>query len=217
MRQNNNLILGLTGSIASGKSTTSNYLKNKGFKIIDCDIIARELLNEKKIISLLVSKFTTSILSKDLKIDRKALSKIVFNDNSKRKLLDDLLRPYLMEKIDKEIDIVDNKIKNSIIILDCPLLFESNLDKFCDETITIDIDYKIQIERLMSRNSISKDFAKKMIYSQLSSKEKAEKSDYVITNNETLSSLCNEINSILNAIIIKFIGTKIKRLEVVSE
>lgn len=180
------LTIGLTGGIASGKSTVSNMLKNMGFVIIDADIIARKVVEVgQEAYKQIVEAFGNEILLPDQTIDRAKLGSIIFYSEEKRLVLNSIVHPAVRKQMLRE---KDEHIENGekAIILDIPLLFESKLTAIVDRTLLVYVDYDIQLERLMSRNNLSKQDAEARIKSQMSLKDKIPLADAVITNNGSI-------------------------------
>ena len=126
-------LIGLTGGIASGKSTVSNYLKELGAKIIDGDIIARAVVvPEKPAWKAIVETFGNEILLADLSLNRLKLGEIVFNNKKAKELLENIISPYIAAEINRQLNSF-KKVKNIIVVLDLPLLYENNWDKITDE------------------------------------------------------------------------------------
>ncbi len=174
-------IVGITGLIASGKSTLSSYLKTKGYKIVDADNISRDITKKDRIgYTKVVEEFGRDILSSNGEIDRAKLSNIVFNDKNALKKLNDTLHPLIFQEIDRQLDSYKDE---KILFLDAPLLFEAKLDKKCDEIILVVCDEEVQISRIQKRDNKDYDSAKKIIDSQIAKEFKIEKSDYIIDNN----------------------------------
>lgn len=191
-------IVGITGSIASGKSEVSNYMSLKSYNIIDADFISRDITKKGNLgYKAIIDEFSKDILDENKHIDRKKLSKIVFDDKIMLEKLNSLLHPIILKKIDEQIE----KYKNDkIVFLDAPLLFETGLFKKCDKIILIHCNEKTQIQRLMQRDGIDSKKAKQIIQSQLSVSKKKKKSDYIIENNESIQDLYFKIDNILNII-----------------
>ena len=163
-------LIGLTGGIASGKSTVSNYLKELGAKIIDGDIIARAVVvPEQPAWKAIVETFGNEILLADLSLNRLKLGEIVFNNKKAKELLENIISPY--------------KVKNIIVVLDLPLLYENNWDKITDENWVVFVEQDIQIKRLCDRNNFTIEQALSRINNQLPLFEKAGKANVVINNN----------------------------------
>ncbi len=180
------MIAGLTGGIASGKSTVSSILKELGAKIADADKIAKEISESEEVISEMIELFGRDILGNDGKLDRAEVKKIVFGDKEKLKQLNSLIHPKVIEEFKK---IKENSAKNDIIIFDVPLLFEAGMNRLCDKVVLVFVDKETQIKRMFERDGIEKDLAVKIINSQMSLEEKIKKSDILIENNGTLEEL----------------------------
>ncbi len=205
------MILGITGGIASGKSTVSNLLRDLGIEILDADILSREVIEEEKIKKILLDIFGSEIFIKNNDgniIDRKKIRAIVFNDKNKLKMLNELMHPKIIEKFlarkkiseEKNRD-KEEKLKNKdIIVFDIPLLFEEHLEYLCDYTLTVYTDKNIQIERIIERDDSNRELALKIIDSQMDIDEKLKKSDFSINNSGTMKELKNKLQDILKEI-----------------
>ena len=192
------MIVGLTGGIASGKSTVSNILKKFDIYIADADKIAKDLGNREDVIKEIQEKISKDILDDKNNIDRTKLKNIVFSDKTKLKVLNSIFHPKIKEELKK---IKLNSSKNDIIIFDVPLLFETDIYKMCDKNILVYVDEEIQIQRLILRDKITRELAKKIIDSQMSLGEKKLKSDIFIENNGTISELEEKIEIIYKNIL----------------
>ena len=187
-------VLGLTGSIASGKSTVSKKLKELGYKVIDCDAINHEILAKDNIGYLeVVRYFGKDILDENLEINRKKLGTIIFNDSTLKEKLNQILHPIIKDRVIEEI----KKIDDGMVFLDCPLLFETDFHKLCDMNIVVYINLDTQIHRLMQRDGITFPDALKKIYAQMPLDEKLELADYVIDNCHSLGDLDWQIKQLL--------------------
>lgn len=189
---NQNKIIGLTGSISSGKSQVSNYLREKGEKVIDADLIARDVVDLEGVKEKIKKAFGENIYVDD-KLDRKALAEIVFRDEEKRQVLNEIEHPEIYRLILEEI-----KKSKGRVFVDIPLLFESEeLNKKYnlnfDEIWLVYVDKKEQIKRLMKRDDISEDFALEKINSQMSLEEKKELADLVIDNSRDLKDTFRQV------------------------
>ena len=188
----------LTGSIATGKSTAAGILKTLGFEIIDADSVAHEVLNQqyKEIASL----FGDSLVMED-KVDRKALGKIVFSDDEKRKTLESLLHPLIYKQIETLATQLDKKHKPYLI--DIPLFFETNRYPV-EKSVLVYTSEFLQKERLMLRDNSSEEEANKRILTQISIEEKIKKANYVIDNSGTLVQLERECKRVKDEILKDF-------------
>lgn len=187
------MIIGLTGGIASGKSTVSSILKEKEFKIYDADIIAKEIMKKKEVIHSLIEIFGDEVY-KNGSLNREYIKKIVFNNKEKLNELNNLVHTEVFNYYKK----IKSKVKKEDkVIFDIPLLFETKMDTLCDMTIVVAIDLDKQIERVMKRDNISKELAIKIINSQMSLKDKIKRADIVLENNGTLDELKQNIDNIM--------------------
>ncbi|PUB15152.1 dephospho-CoA kinase [Paenisporosarcina sp. OV554] len=191
------MIIGLTGSIASGKSTISAMLKDKGYPIIDADLVAR-LVVEPGTSNLqeIEREFGSSVINKDGTLNREALGKLIFNDPAKRKQLNDLMHPAIRSEMFRQRD-EHLKSGQKTLIMDIPLLFESRLQHFVDKILVVSVTEEMQLQRLMNRNSLSKDEATARIQSQLPISEKEKGADAVIYNNGTIEQSKEQLERIL--------------------
>lgn len=186
------MIIGLTGGIASGKSTVSNYLQDLGAVIIDADKIARTVLEKgEQAYKEVVDFFGKDILKENAEIDRSKLGKLIFSEKKYRNKLEEITHPVIIKKINKKIE--EYRENNRIIILDAPLLFEVGLDKDVDQTWLVYVDKETQINRLMRRDNISKNEAIRRIEAQLPIEKKKEMADIVIDNRKGRENLKTEV------------------------
>ncbi len=173
------LRVALTGNIASGKSYVLDFLKTKGFHTLCLDVVTNDIyLNNSDFKSILQKKFLTH--------DKKEISKIVFNSSSKLKELEDIILPFITEKLDDFF--IENK-NSDIVIVAAPMLFEYNFFKYFDKVAIVVSDTNIRKVRLMKRNNLSENEAIKRINAQQNQEDKIKKSDYVILNNGTIDEL----------------------------
>ncbi|KAI3783157.1 hypothetical protein L2E82_13221 [Cichorium intybus] len=193
-------IIGLTGGIATGKSTVSNLFKANGFPVVDADVVARDVLKKgtggwRKV----VAAFGEDILLENGEVDRPKLGQIVFTDPSKRQLLNRLLASYISYGILWEV--FKLWIKGcKIIILDVPLLFEAKMDRWTNPTIVVYIDPETQLQRLMARDRTSTQDAQNRINAQMPLDEKRSKADIVIDNNGSLEDLDENFRKVLDQV-----------------
>lgn len=197
MKQNKKII-GLTGNIASGKSVVSTYLIEKGFMVIDADLVSREVVKKNtEGLSKVILEFGDDVLLSNGELDRKALAKIVFNDKEELNKLNLLLHPLIRKEILNKI----SKSEEKMIFIDAALLYETELDKITDEVWFVSSNIENQIKRLMGRDNLTKEEALSRILIQEDQNEKMEKSKYVLENNGSIDDLINQID-----VIIKIIG-----------
>ena len=187
------MIIGITGSIACGKSLVSNYLQEKGYTIIDADKIGHMALENDEVKKQLVNKFGKSIL-KDNEVNRVTLGKLVFENKENLKELNNIIHPQIRKNISEQIQVHKNE---KLVFVDVPLLFEAKFDDLVEKIIVISLDEKIQLERLMNRNSLSKEEALQRIKSQIPVREKEKLGDYVVDNSFTQENTYNQVDRIL--------------------
>jgi len=176
----------LTGSIATGKSSTAGILKKMGFEIIDADSIAHEILNEQYL--QIVKIFGEGIAQKGI-VNRKALGAIVFSNKQKRKSLEQLLHPLIYKRIKSLSEKLD--YKEIPYLIDIPLFFETNRYPI-EKSLVVYTPLKTQLKRLMQRDKTQNTDAQKRIDTQISIEEKVKRANYVIDNSGTLAELERE-------------------------
>lgn len=191
------MIIGLTGSIASGKSTISAMLKEKGYPIIDADLVAR-LVVEPGTSNLreIERTFGNEVMNEDGTLNREALGKLIFDDPAKRKQLNDLMHPAIRSEMLRQRDELF-ECGQKTLIMDIPLLFESRLQHFVDKILVVSVTEEMQLQRLMSRNSLSEEEASSRIQSQLPISEKEKGADAVIYNNGSIEQSKEQLERIL--------------------
>jgi len=191
--------VGLTGSIASGKSTASAYLRdNLGYVVIDADRIAREILDrDTSGYRAVIKTFGNSMVNPATgHIDRVALGAVVFADPKRRRALERITHPRIVSKMVAEL--IWYRLTGRSVVLDVPLLFESPnplLRFLCHERVLVDVDYHVQKNRLMTRNpDLSEGQIEDRIRAQMSRAEKLKLADYVITNNGSIESFYTQLD-----------------------
>ncbi len=191
------MTIGLTGGIASGKSTVANMCKEMGIPIIDADIEARGAVEPgEPAYRKIIESFGSDILMPGGGIDRKALGAIIFHDEAKRQLLNGIVHPEVRKKMAEKREAA-KKAGSPAIILDIPLLFESKLTNMADKTLVVFVDKEVQLARLMARNSFSEEEAEARIQSQMPLSVKAELADACIDNNGSIEETKRQLLDIL--------------------
>lgn len=185
--------IGITGSIACGKSTVSNYLKEKGYTIIDADKLGHIALTSDEVKEKLKKSFGLEILENN-EVSREKLGKLVFGNDKNLKILNSIVHPYIRKII---LQLQEKHRDERLIFLDIALLFEAGFEDLVEKIIVVHVDEKIQLTRLMSRNSLSKEQAMFRIESQMSSKDKSILGNYVINNGGTIEGTYKQIDLII--------------------
>ena len=187
------LNIGITGSIACGKSTVSNYLREKGYTIIDADKLGHIALTSDEVKEKLKNSFGYIILENN-EISREKLGKLVFGNNENLKVLNSIVHPFIRKII---LQLQEKHRDERLVFLDIALLFEAGFEDLVEKIIVVHVDEKIQLARLMSRNALSKEQAMFRIESQMSSNDKSKLGDYVINNSNTKEETYRQIDLIL--------------------
>ena len=188
------MVIGLTGGIGTGKSTVARRLIEKGYPVIDTDIISKEIIEKEEII-IKINEELGDVLDYNGKINRKKLGQIVFKDKKKLNVLNSIMHPIILNEMRKQIN-EKNKLHN-IIIVDVPLLFEINIEKEFDLILLVYSTKEIQLKRIMERDNRTKEESLNIINSQMDLELKNKKSDYILKNNNTLKDLYEEIDNVL--------------------
>ena len=187
-------IIGVTGSSGAGKDTLCEILEDKyNAEIVDADKIARELSKKGTMyLQSIVESFGSGIVDRQGELNRKKLASIIYEDDKKREELNKLTFIYVVDEIKKRI----NKIKKKIIVVNAPLLFESNLDQVCDFVIAVIAERKVQIERIMKRDNIKEDEAEKRLNMQNTDEFYIENADYIIHNKGDIKDIEKQLKEI---------------------
>ncbi|WP_455494032.1 dephospho-CoA kinase [Gemella sanguinis] len=188
------MIIGITGSIACGKSTVSDYLKSKGYVVIDADKIGHEALDSDYVKEKLILTFGNDILENN-KINRRKLGELVFGNSNNLNILNSIIHPEIRRRILEEIDKNNDQ---EFIFIDVALLFEAKFDDLVDKIIVVYVDKNTQLTRLMKRNSISKKEALSRIVRQMSPIEKAKLGDYTVNNNLDVINTYEQVDKVLS-------------------
>jgi len=190
-------VIGLTGGIASGKSTVAKWFIESGFDVIDADFVYKELSKPKQVLyNKLISEFSSVILREDDSINWQLFSKMIFSDEAKRKRLNEITHPIIKSEIISRI----NAFKENgapIVIIVVPLLFESDFHQLCQETVCVYTSLSIELKRLMERDHISKEDAMRKIKSQMSLDRKKKLATYVIDNDHDLSETKKQVQALI--------------------
>ncbi|MEH7491319.1 dephospho-CoA kinase [Neobacillus niacini] len=191
------LVIGLTGGIASGKSTVSNMLKEMNITVIDADVEARLAVEKgEPAYQKIVAEFGNDILLTNEEIDRVKLGSIIFHNADKRQLLNSIVHPEVRKRMNNQVEAARER-EEQVIVLDIPLLFESKLTHMVEKTILVYVDRDIQLKRLMERNELSLKDAEARIKSQMPLSEKVALADAVINNNGAITETKKQVIEVL--------------------
>ena len=190
-------IIGLTGSIACGKSVISHYLAERGYPVIDGDKLSRELTEPgSPVLSEIRETFGVRYINDNGNLNRRALGQLVFRDSSARNALDAIMAPYLMELTRQRISYYENT-GAVLCFLDMPLLFEKGYDRLCSSVWCVWLPLRIQLDRLIARDGFTEEEAMARIKAVMSSDEKASRADHVIDNSGTVQQTLNCVDRLL--------------------
>lgn len=189
------LILGLTGSLGSGKSFASSLFTLCHAKVICADELAREAVKKGTAAFEEIRRtFGDSVVAPDGNLDRQHLARIVFRDPPKRKKLESIVHPRVRER---ELELIGQYRGFPLVVLDVPLLYESGMDAFCHKVAVVTIGENQRFERLKRDRSMSRDEIEERLGAQMSQEEKARRADFLIDNSGTRQHTANQVNELL--------------------
>lgn len=191
------LVIGLTGGIASGKSTVSTMLKEMNITVVDADIEARlAVMKGEPAYFKIIEEFGADILLDNGEIDRQKLGSIIFHQAEKRQMLNEIVHPEVRKRMSNQAERAE-KNGEAVVVLDIPLLFESKLTYMVDKTLLVYVDAETQLQRLIARNNLSVEDAEARIRSQLPLSDKVKLADAVIDNNGSIEDTKKQLNQVL--------------------
>lgn len=189
-------VIGITGGIGSGKSTVSNLLKGFGAKIIDADLIARDIVRKgERALMEIEAFFGAEVITADGELDRKSLGKIVFGNQGKLKVLNEITHKYIIEKIKNQLDFAGEE-GVEVVAIDAAIPFKEGFIDMADEIWVVAADEKVRIERIMARNGLTYEEALSRVNSQMMQEEYIKLADRVIFNNSGIEELINKVKEL---------------------
>lgn len=192
------MVIGLTGGIATGKTTVSNYLKELGYPVIDADVIARQVVEPgTKGLRMITDTFGEKVLTSDGQLDRQQLAQLVFTSSELLQQLNQILQPIIRERIQELI----STSKASVVVIDVPLLYEQHYEELCDVVMVVSVQPQQQLKRLMNRNHFTMDEAKNRVASQMPLSSKERLADVVIDNNGSVKETRQQVKKWLNQVV----------------
>ena len=196
------LLTGLTGGIATGKTTVSEMFVKLGAHLIDADVIARDVVKpDTPAWKEIISAFGESVLDDKKEINREKLAAEIFNDSEKRKQLEAITHHRIIEEENRLINELRNKNKSEIIILDAALLIEAGHHNRVDKLIIVYLERETQIKRLIERDNLSFADAEKRVNSQMPLDEKVKLADYVIDNGKSLDEVEKQVSKVYSELV----------------
>lgn len=193
-KNSNYVTAGLTGGIASGKSTVAGLFRELGCDIIDADQVARAIVRPgEPALREIAARFGKEILLPDQELDRKKLAEIIFSDKTAKTALDAITHPIILAEMQRK-TVETGKKTNGVIIWDVPLLFEAGFAQYVDASVLVYTPVEIQLERLMRRDGISRTDALKRINSQMPLHQKRELATIIINNSGTILEVKEQVS-----------------------
>lgn len=176
------MILGITGNIASGKSSVSRELARRGALVVDADQLAREVVAPgSETLQQLVSAFGAGILRSDGQLDRTALGRTIFADDQARKRLDSIMHPAIARLSVKRLQQLRQQ-DHPLIVYEAPLLYEVGAQTRVDKVLLVTVSPEVQLQRLLDRDGLDKEQAQQRIAAQMPQQQKVARADYLIDN-----------------------------------
>ena len=196
------LLTGLTGGIATGKTTVSEMFVKLGAHLIDADVIARDVVKpDTPAWKEIISAFGESVLDDKKEINREKLAADIFNDSEKRKILESITHHRIIEEENRLINDLQDKNKSEIIVLDAALLIEAGHHNRVDKLVIVYLDRESQIKRLIGRDNLSFADAEKRVNSQMPLDEKVKLADYVIDNGKSLDEVEKQVSKVYSELV----------------
>ena len=196
------LLVGLTGSIATGKSTVSRMFAHLGARVIDADLLSREVVTPgQAAYARIVEEFGPQVVQEDGSLDRKALGAIVFADPTRRKRLEEITHPAIGARQQRMLSVLDEEAFEGVVLWDAALLFESGGVAKMDRVVVVFADPETEVRRLMERDGLREADARARIASQMPIAEKAKLADYVIDNSGTREETERQVRTVYGALL----------------
>jgi dephospho-CoA kinase len=192
-----NLYLGLTGGIASGKSSVAEMLREQGAEIIDFDLLAREVVAPgSAALREIAAFFGRQVLQPDGSLDRKKLGAIVFADPHKRERLESFTHPRIRQRYLDRVVELERRPGSRVVVAVVPLLIETGMQEMFDEVVLVHLSEQLQVERLKARDSIGEQRARQVLAAQLPSEKKKLYADHVIDNSGTPEQTASQVQKL---------------------
>ncbi|WP_339821060.1 dephospho-CoA kinase [Paenibacillus sp. FSL R7-0216] len=187
--------IGLTGGIATGKSTVSRMLANLGAAVLDADLIAREIMEPGyPVLAAVRERFGQGVLHPDGTLNRKKLGEIVFSHPEERKALEALTHPAIRSEMKRRLDELEQEDPHRLVVADIPLLYESGLDPLYEEIMVVYVPRELQMSRLIQRDGLSREAAEQRLSAQMDIEVKKERADILIDNSGGLDETKRQID-----------------------
>lgn len=201
-------VIGLTGSIGSGKSTVADILRDLGAAVIDSDRLIHDELRTRDVIATLRDWWGPDVVLADGGIDRKAVAEIVFHDDQELDRLQDLLYPRIERRRSEMMPGLFADASLRAVVLEVPKLFEIGLDRECDAVVLVDADRDVRIRRLAQSRGWSEDELSRRENRLIPLDRKRSLADYIVENHSTLDALRRKVESVFSSILTEFTTTQ---------
>lgn len=191
------MVLGITGSIASGKTTVAQAFQAFGAVVVSADVLAREIVRPgAKVLQQIVEHFGSHVLQEDGTLNRQLMAKVIFNDEQARLVLNSITHPAIAELAGKRLREAE-QAGASLVVYDAPLLFEAGADRQVDKVLVVKVDAEVQLARLMARDGIDREQALARIDSQMPQMEKIARADFVVDNSGQPQETKEQVRSLM--------------------
>jgi dephospho-CoA kinase len=195
------ILVGLTGGVATGKSTVAKMFKQCGAAVINADLLARQVVEPgKPAWRAIVKLFGKTVLNQDRSLDRQALGSIIFHNPKKRRQLERIIHPRVAREQARLTKAITRKDPNAVVIYEVPLLFEAGVDKRVDKIIVVTANRNIQIARLKKRNGLSRTEAIRRIRSQMPLAKKTQQADHLLKGTLPRPSLRRQVGQLFGSL-----------------
>lgn len=199
----NNLILGITGNIASGKSTITEALVRHGAALVDADRLARQVVaSGSPVLARLVAYFGDGILRRSGELNRERLAQIIFADSHAREELNRMTHPAIARLAIERLQQLKNTPGIPLVVYEAPLLFEAGAEGRVDRVLVVKIDPVVQLQRLMARDGLDETAARQRLAAQMSQREKLARADHVIDNSGTLEEALRQVDELWKRLVV---------------
>lgn len=196
------LKVGLTGGIASGKSTVAAMFAELGARLIDTDVIAREVVAPGGLVlQRIVETFGREALDENGELDRQKLREKIFNDQQDRQKLNEIVHPAVAEKVQTELDGIERENPQAVALVDVPLLYETGTMNRYDAVVVVYVPPQVQVQRLMARDGVSRKAAEQSLKAQMPLEEKRKKAQFVVDNSGTLQETRKQVRAVWQALV----------------
>ncbi len=191
------LKVGLTGGIGSGKTTVSDLFASLGVPVIDTDIIAHKLTDDKSVLNEIVNLFGKKVLDQNDQLNRKILSQLVFDNPENKQKLESILHPKIRDAVNKNIhQLMTNDSTPAYVIIVIPLLIETNFNQIIDHVLVVMADKTNRVERIKHRDNRNMDEIRAIISTQVSDQQRIDAADDIIENNNNINTLDTQVQKL---------------------